>query len=109
MKKGRLLLATIVFGAICLSACSKSQHEASKEDSTVPARLINKEEVRIAIPAAKFEGGFDPCRGWGTFGGDPIFQSTLTRVDVNNNLGFDLATEYKVSEDKKNMAIHNSR
>ena len=101
MKKERLLLLAVTSVIICLSACGKSRQEIGKQDLTVPDRLINKEEVRIAIPTAKFEGGFDPCSGWGTFGGDPIFQSTLTRVDANNNLGYDIATEYKVSEDKK--------
>lgn len=57
-----------------------------------PAQLI------LAIGGESAEG-YDPIKGWGRYG-HPLFQSTLLTRDENFNLTGDLATEYKLSENR---------
>lgn len=58
--------------------------------------------VVIAIGQdAEPEAGFDPINGWSATGHthDPLMQSTLLTVEDDISLGYDLATEYTVSDD----------
>ncbi len=65
------------------------QQEGSKENEN------NTSEVTIGFTS---EGdSFDPCTGFG-YTGSPIY-STLVKVNGDDQLENDLATEYKVSED----------
>ncbi|QWK81075.1 ABC transporter substrate-binding protein [Ochrobactrum sp. BTU1] len=50
------------------------------------------------------ENGFDPMAGWGGYG-NPLFQSTLLRRDVNLDTQPDLATQWKLSDDHKIWTI----
>ncbi len=52
-------------------------------------------------PGSEPEAGFDPAYGWGAgeHVHEPLIQSTLTVTNTDLTIGYDLATEYSVSED----------
>lgn len=50
------------------------------------------------------ETGFDPLLGWGGYG-NPLFQSTLLKRDVNLATQADLATDWQLSEDRRVWTI----
>lgn len=87
-KYNALVLISIL---LIIGGCS-SDKAANKvtEDSS-------KEELVLAIDG-ETENGFDPTTGWGLYG-SPLFQSTLLTYDESFNLEYDLATDYRVSED----------
>jgi peptide/nickel transport system substrate-binding protein len=59
---------------------------------------LQKDELVLALKMGVFgELGFDPCKGWGRYG-SPLFQSTLLTLSSELTYGYDLATEYGVSE-----------
>ncbi|BDC97271.1 ABC transporter substrate-binding protein [Treponema saccharophilum] len=92
MKSTRIIMASFVLASLCLSSCSK------KSESSVPARLLQKDELVIAMDPRKVNGPFDPCNGWG-FTGIVLFQSTLMRVNSDNAMEGDLAESYSASDD----------
>ena len=55
-------------------------------------------ELLLAIGGERAEG-YDPTLGWGRYG-SPLFQSTLLRRDAQMNVVNDLATDYRLSEDR---------
>ena len=52
-------------------------------------------------PTSEPEAGFDPIHGWGAgeHVHEPLIQSTLTVTNPNLTIGYDLATDMRVSED----------
>ncbi|MFN4167833.1 MAG: ABC transporter substrate-binding protein [Pannonibacter phragmitetus] len=50
------------------------------------------------------ETGFDPIAGWGSYG-NPLFQSTLLKLDTDLNLVGDLATSWALSDDRKTWTL----
>lgn len=52
-------------------------------------------------PTSEPEAGFDPAYGWGAgeHVHEPLIQSALTVTNTDLTIGYDLATEYSVSED----------
>ncbi|PID76284.1 MAG: nickel ABC transporter substrate-binding protein [Deltaproteobacteria bacterium] len=48
--------------------------------------------------------GFDPTLGWGSYG-SPLFQSTLLKRDANLEIVPDLATSWKLSEDRLTWTV----
>ncbi|MEN5297647.1 ABC transporter substrate-binding protein [Brucella sp. TWI559] len=58
-----------------------------------------KDSLVLAI-GGEPDNGFDPLAGWGGYG-NPLFQSTLLRRDVDLGTVPDLATEWKLSDDRK--------
>ena len=50
------------------------------------------------------ERGFDPIKGWGEYG-NPLFQSTLLKLDAKLNLVGDLASKWHISPDGKVWTI----
>lgn len=65
--------------------------------STLAARLITTSIAQAEAPALVLaiggepETGFDPLLGWGSYG-NPLFQSTLLKRDVDLATRMDLAT-----------------
>ena len=82
MKKLLLLLLPLM---LLFTACSP-QDAKDVENSIVIALSSEPEE------------GFDPCLGWGK-DGNPLFQSSLLKLDKDMNLQCDIATNYTHSED----------
>ena len=52
-------------------------------------------------PTSEPEAGFDPIHGWGAgeHVHEPLIQSTLTVTNPDLTIGYDLATDMRVSED----------
>ena len=80
------LVITLV--VLLLTACG------TKNDDTAEKK---KDEVIIRLGTEPTEG-FDPTKGWGSYG-SPIFQSTLMRRNAKMEIENDLATGYEVSAD----------
>ncbi|KAA0972021.1 ABC transporter substrate-binding protein [Aureimonas fodinaquatilis] len=62
-----------------------------------------KDTLVLAI-GGEPDNGFDPIAGWGSYG-NPLFQSTLLRRDVNLDTQPDLATNWTLSDDRKVWTI----
>lgn len=61
-----------------------------------------REDVVVVMgPSSEPEAGFDPAYGWGAgeHVHEPLIQSTLTVTTPDLKIGYDLATDMKVSED----------
>lgn len=65
--------------------------------ATVPETLI------LAVGGEE-KTGYDPTNGWGRYG-NPMFQSTLLKLDSDLNIVGDLATTYGQSEDGRVWTI----
>lgn len=94
------ILAFSLSAMMLLSACGQKDNATTpttepETQKTGIARLENKEEFIFA--SKSFSGGFDPCEGWGLYG-NPLMHSKLMNIK-STELEYDLATEYKVSED----------
>ncbi len=62
------------------------------------APAFAKNDLVLAI-GGEPDTGYDPLLGWGRYG-HPLFQSTLLRRDADLNTVPDLATEWKLSDDR---------
>lgn len=60
--------------------------------------LAAKDTLILAVGGESADG-YDPTRGWGAYG-NPLFQSTLLRRDADLSIVGDLATSWKLSEDR---------
>lgn len=72
---------------------------ASAEEQT---QTTSKDSVVISMdPESESAVGFDPILGWATaeHTHEPLLQSTLLVTNPDLSLGYDLATEYEISED----------
>lgn len=67
--------------------------------STTAVYAQPKDTLVLAI-GGEPDNGFDPLAGWGGYG-NPLFQSTLLRRDVNLDTVPDLATSWTLSDDRK--------
>lgn len=68
-----------------------------------PALAGNRDTLTVAI-GGEPDTGFDPVLGWGSYG-NPLFQSTLLRRDAALEIRPDLATDWKLSDDRKTWTI----
>ena len=91
-----ILFSVILSLSVLLSACQGNQPVSSSgpvqgADTVVVAMDPNSE------PAA----GFDPAYGWGAgeHVHEPLIQSTLTVTNPDLTIGYDLATDFFVSDD----------
>ncbi|NLV17800.1 MAG: ABC transporter substrate-binding protein [Syntrophomonadaceae bacterium] len=92
-KRFFIALGLTAFSLLILVGCGN--------DDGIPSSSV-KESVIIAMdvesePAA----GFDPILGWaaGEHTHDPLFQSTLLTTENDLIIGYDLATDYDISDD----------
>ena len=109
MKKriGSIIIAVSL--SVCLlSACGakqeSSQGDAGRErgNTSLGASMETGDSVIVAMgPGSEPEAGFDPAYGWGAgeHVHEPLIQSTLTVTKADLSIGYDLATDMKVSED----------
>ena len=91
-----ILFSVVLSLSVLLSACQGNQPVSSSgpvqgTDTVVVAMDPNSE------PAA----GFDPAYGWGAgeHVHEPLIQSTLTVTNPDLTIGYDLATDFSVSDD----------
>ncbi len=105
-------MVAAAFGASGLVACSSSAASSSASAASAEtsasasaeasATAADTSTVIIAIPQdAEPEAGFDPTKGWGSTGHahNPLIQSTLMFIKDDITLGYDLATNYEISDD----------
>lgn len=84
MRKKKILC--LILSLTCfLGACSTTSTEQ------------NENQLVVALTSEPDEG-FDPCVGWGRYG-SPLIQSTLVTLDSNMDIVYDVATDYKISDD----------
>lgn len=89
-----LLLTSTLVG--CGNQPSGGSEVNSVAASTTAAK---KDSIVVALSAGSEPASLDPCTGsWG-HGTSPIIQSTLVRYDDDKNIAYDLATDYRMSED----------
>ena len=74
------------------SVKQENQKEESKKESDT-----GKEKSEVVIGFSREGDSFNPCTGFG-YTGSPLY-STLIKVNGDDKLVNDLATEYKVSDD----------
>ncbi len=92
-----LLSAALSLGV--LAGCQSGNASAGQTENITGA---SADSVVIAMdPNSEPEAGFDPAYGWGAgeHVHEPLIQSTLTVTNTDLTIGYDLATDYSVSED----------
>ena len=88
----------LALAAGLLAGCAGGGADSGQEGSSGR----DTDSVVIAMgPTSEPEAGFDPAYGWGAgeHVHEPLIQSTLTVTNTDLTIGYDLATEYSVSED----------
>lgn len=96
------IAAALVLSAIVMNGCGKAggtQTQAVSADADNSGK--NDRVVVVMGVSSEPESGFDPAYGWGAgeHVHEPLIQSTLTVTDKDLNIGYDLATDLKVSSD----------
>ena len=82
-----------------LAGCQSGNASAGQTENNTGA---STDSVIIAMdPNSEPEAGFDPAYGWGAgeHVHEPLIQSTLTVTNTDLTIGYDLATDYNVTED----------
>jgi len=72
--------------------------------SSVTSAFAAPKDTLVLAIGGEPENGFDPIAGWGSYG-NPLFQSTLLRRDVNLETVPDLARTWTLSDDHKVWTI----
>ena len=101
-----LLSAALALSAACAaSGCgngSVGTGAAARTSAQAAEQRARAGEVVVAMdPNSEPAAGFDPAYGWGAgeHVHEPLIQSTLTVTNPDLTIGYDLATDYSVSED----------
>ena len=101
-----LLSAALALSAACAaSGCgngSAGTGAAARTSAQAAEQRARSGEVVVAMdPNSEPAAGFDPAYGWGAgeHVHEPLIQSTLTVTNPDLTIGYDLATDYSVSED----------
>ena len=101
-----LLSAALALSAACAaSGCgngSAGTGAAARTSAQAAEQRARAGEVVVAMdPNSEPAAGFDPAYGWGAgeHVHEPLLQSTLTVTNPDLTIGYDLATDYSVSED----------
>lgn len=92
--KRKQITALILVSALVLGSFATT--------GTVYAAESSKDSVIISMgPESESTVGFDPILGWATaeHTHDPLIQSTLLVTNADLTIGYDLATDYEISED----------
>ena len=87
--------------AMTVSVLAGCQGGNSENQPAVQQRIADSSVVIAMDPNSEPEAGFDPAYGWGAgeHVHEPLIQSTLTVTNTDLTIGYDLATDYTVSED----------
>ena len=99
MKSTAAILLSAVLALGLLAGC---QGKDTSSGQTAENSRADSDSVIIAMdPNSEPEAGFDPAYGWGAgeHVHEPLIQSTLTVTNTDLTIGYDLATDYSVSED----------
>ena len=101
-----LLSAALALSAACAaSGCGRGSEgtgAAARTSAQAAEQRARSGEVVVAMdPNSEPAAGFDPAYGWGAgeHVHEPLIQSTLTVTNPDLTIGYDLATDYSVSED----------
>ena len=97
-KRGVSLLLAAAVTVTALAGCAG---DTAEDQSAVQQRIENSSVVIAMDPNSEPEAGFDPAYGWGAgeHVHEPLIQSTLTVTNTDLTIGYDLATDYTVSDD----------
>lgn len=96
------IAAALVLSAIVMNGCGKAGGTQTQAVSADADNSGKKDRVVVVMGvSSEPESGFDPAYGWGAgeHVHEPLIQSTLTVTDKDLNIGYDLATDLKVSSD----------
>jgi len=97
-KKYIIGIAVLIIVIITIIAAFSMNTNTTRADD----ELVVAVDIRNGEP----EGGFDPLTGWASgHGTEPLIQSRLYRVNVNDTLESDLATDYTTSSDLKSYEV----
>ena len=104
MKKKSVMLAMLLCASMLATSCGSNgdsgttsvKQENQKEESKKEAST-ETEKSEVVIGFSSEGDSFDPCTGFG-YTGSPLY-STLVKVNGDDKLVNDLATEYEVSDD----------
>ena len=100
-----LSAALALSAAFAASGCgsgSEGTGAAARTSAQAAEQRAREGEVVVAMdPNSEPAAGFDPAYGWGAgeHVHEPLIQSTLTVTNPDLTIGYDLATDYSVSED----------
>ena len=100
-----LSAALALSAAFAASGCgygSEGTGAAARTSAQAAEQRARAGEVVVAMdPNSEPAAGFDPAYGWGAgeHVHEPLIQSTLTVTNPDLTIGYDLATDYSVSED----------
>ena len=103
--RSRLKRKSIAFAAaaaLTVSLLGGCGSGSGSDSRTAAQTRAETDSVVIAMgPTSEPEAGFDPAYGWGAgeHVHEPLIQSTLTVTNPDLTIGYDLATDYTVSED----------
>ena len=101
-KRMKSTAAFLLSAALALGLLSGCQGKDTSSGQTAENSRADSDSVIIAMdPNSEPEAGFDPAYGWGAgeHVHEPLIQSTLTVTNTDLTIGYDLATDYSVSED----------
>ncbi len=101
-KRMKSTAAFLLSAALALGLLAGCQREDTSSGQTAENSQADSDSVIIAMdPNSEPEAGFDPAYGWGAgeHVHEPLIQSTLTVTNTDLTIGYDLATDYSVSED----------
>ena len=99
-----LSAALALSAAFAASGCgsgSEGTGAAARTSAQTAEQRAREGEVVVAMdPNSEPAAGFDPAYGWGAgeHVHEPLIQSTLTVTNPDLTIGYDLATDYSVSE-----------
>ena len=100
-----LSAALVLSAAFAASGCgngSVGTDAAARTSAQAAEQRARAGEVVVAMdPNSEPAAGFNPAYGWGAgeHVHEPLIQSTLTVTNPDLTIGYDLATDYSVSED----------
>ena len=100
-----LSAALALSAAFAASGCGRGSEgtgAAARTSAQAAEQRARSGEVVVAMdPNSESAAGFDPAYGWGAgeHVHEPLIQSTLTVTNPDLTIGYDLATDYSVSED----------
>lgn len=102
-KKLMTLLLSGFMATSMLVGCNNEKPTAEVETTPDVVETNNHDELVLGL-GYEPEGGFDPISGSGHYG-TSLFQSALFKRDVDLNVVDDLATDYKISDDRLQYTV----
>lgn len=101
-KRSFAFFLSLVLTMSLLAGCGKKSETSAETEAGLNINGETKDSVIVVMgPTSEPEAGFDPAYGWGAgeHVHEPLIQSTLTVTNSDLSIGYDLATDMRVSED----------